>query len=69
MNDAQTDSSMTRRVRGMRFDVIAAVLTAIAISLALVVAILTPPKSGPFCIESCVGYPYTDIAASGSEAR
>jgi hypothetical protein len=24
---------------------------------------LTPPKGGPFCVENCVGYSYTDISA------
>jgi hypothetical protein len=56
-------SSMTRRVRRVRFDFIVTVLTAGATSPAFVVAILTPPKSGPLCIAGCVGYPYTDIAA------
>jgi hypothetical protein len=29
----------------------------------LAVAVTTPPRSGPFCLDGCVGYPYTDIAA------
>jgi hypothetical protein len=27
------------------------------------VAIAAPLKSGPFCVDDCVGYPFTDIAA------
>lgn len=25
--------------------------------------IATPPRSGPFCVDSCIAYPYTDAAA------
>jgi hypothetical protein len=32
-----------------------------AISLGM--AIMTPPRSGPFCQGDCVGYPYADVAA------
>ena len=47
---------------GARFDFVVSVLTAVATSIAFGVAILTLPKSGPFCTADCVGYPYTDIA-------
>jgi hypothetical protein len=60
MNDARTNPSTTRRVGGTRFDLIVAILTAVTTSLAFVVAILTPPKSGPFCTAGCVEYPYTE---------
>lgn len=63
MNDARTNPSTTRRVGSTRFDLIVAVLTAVTTSLAFVVAILTPPKSGPFCTAGRVEYPYTEIAA------
>jgi hypothetical protein len=46
-----------------RLDFWIATLTAIATAIAFLVAALTPPKGGPFCVENCVGYPYTDIAA------
>jgi hypothetical protein len=46
-----------------RFDLWAATLMAAVTILTLTVAVATPPKSGPFCVEGCVGYPYTDIAA------
>jgi hypothetical protein len=26
-------------------------------------AVLTPPKAGPFCTDDCLAYPYTDFAA------
>jgi hypothetical protein len=48
---------------GARFEFWAATLTAATMLVSFVAAILTPPKSGPFCLEGCVGYPYTDIAA------
>ena len=41
----------------------AAVCTSVFSAVALAVAITTPPRSGPFCVSSCVTYPYTDVAA------
>ena len=41
----------------------AATLLAISAAVAFVMAITTPPRSGPFCTGSCIGYPYTDAAA------
>ena len=41
-----------------------AVLTAIVTAVSLGIAATTLPQSGPFCpFETCVGYPYTDVAA------
>ena len=57
------DASAIKHVRGERFDVIVAALTAAATSVSFILAILTPPKGGPFCTGGCVEYPYTDIAA------
>lgn len=49
--------------RRPQFDFWVAVLTATTTAVTFVWAVLTPPKSGPFCVDGCVGYPYTDIAA------
>jgi hypothetical protein len=38
-----------------RFDFWVATLNAVTTAVAFVMAILTLPKSGPFCIENCVG--------------
>ena len=46
-----------------RFDFWAATFTVVATVVAFAIAIATPPKSGPFCVAGCVGFPYTDIAA------
>lgn len=54
---------MMWRARVERFDFIVAVLTFVTTSVSFVVAILTPPKGGPFCTGSCVEYPYSDISA------
>jgi hypothetical protein len=40
-----------------------AILTTLFAAVALATAIATPPRSGPFCVSSCVTYPYTDVAA------
>jgi len=40
-----------------------AVLTAVFTASALAIGITTPPRSGPFCLDSCLTYPYTDAAA------
>jgi len=62
MSDAQAIPAI-KRESGERFDVIVAALTAVATSVSFILAILTPPKGGPFCTAGCVEYPYTDIAA------
>ncbi len=41
----------------------AAILTALVTAVFMVMAIATPPRSGPFCGAGCVAYPYTDVAA------
>lgn len=63
MSDAQANPATIKRERGERFDVIVAAVTAVATSVSFILAILTPPKGGPFCTAGCVEYPYTDIAA------
>ena len=60
MSDAQANPATIERERGERFDVIVAALTAVATSASFILAILTPPKGGPFCTARCVEYPYTD---------
>jgi hypothetical protein len=41
----------------------AAVLTTICAAAAFALGITTPPRSGPFCTNTCIFYPYTDAAA------
>ena len=45
------------------FDFWVAMLTAVATLISFAIAVATPPKAGPFCVDACVGYPYADIAA------
>lgn len=40
-----------------------AVLTAIVTTATFVIAIATPPLSGPWCTANCFEYPFTDIAS------
>ena len=39
----------------------AALLTAVSAAVALGMAIMTPPRSGPFCSSDCITAPYTDV--------
>src|SRR5687768_18094074 len=48
---------------GDRFEFWAAALTAAVTLLTFILAATTLPRSGPFCVDGCVGYPYTSIAA------
>jgi hypothetical protein len=41
----------------------AALLTALLTVGTFVIAFLTPPRSGPFCVGGCFTYPYSDIAS------
>jgi hypothetical protein len=38
-------------------------LTALLTIVSFAIAILTPPRSGPFCTSSCVAYPYNNTTA------
>jgi hypothetical protein len=40
-----------------------AILTAVLALGAFGIGIVTPPRSGPFCVSACITYPYTDAAA------
>jgi hypothetical protein len=46
-----------------RLSLWAAILTAVMAAVSLGMAIMTLPRSGPYCQSDCVGYPYTDAAA------
>jgi hypothetical protein len=46
-----------------RLSLWAAILTAVMAVVSLIMAVTTPPRSGPYCQSGCVGYPYTDAAA------
>jgi hypothetical protein len=41
----------------------AGLLSAGLSAAALGLGVTTPPRSGPYCRESCLGYPYLDAAA------
>lgn len=42
----------------------AAAITVVLTVIGAVLAVTTPPRSGPMCqLEHCVGFPYTDVAA------
>jgi hypothetical protein len=46
-----------------RFGFWTAVSMSVITAATFEVAIATPPRSGPFCMSSCVTYPYADVAA------
>jgi len=45
----------------IQFSFFVAITMAIVTFITFVIAILTPPLSGPFCKSSCFEYPYTDV--------
>jgi hypothetical protein len=51
------------KVATARFGFWAALATAVTTLITFIVAILTPPLSGPLCTSGCFRYPYLDIAA------
>ncbi len=40
-----------------------ALATAVVAAISLGVGVTTPPRSGPFCSQGCIAYPYTEAAA------
>src|SRR5688572_24036655 len=40
-----------------------AILTVLLTTFSFVIAYMTPPLSGPFCVGGCFTYPYSDIAS------
>ena len=51
------------RVSAGRLGVWVAPSTAAVGVVSLVVSVSTPPRSGPWCSDGCIAYPYTDAAA------
>jgi hypothetical protein len=51
------------RLSASRLGVWVAPSTAAVGVVSLVVSVSTPPRSGPWCNDGCVAYPYTDVAA------
>ena len=51
------------RVSASRLGLWVAPATAAVGVVSLVVSVSTPPRSGPWCNDGCVAYPYTDVAA------
>ena len=48
------------------FESVVVILTGLMAVVSLAMAITTLPRSGPYCRSGCVGYPYTDAAASAT---
>ncbi len=49
------------KLNQQNFGIIISLLTAIVTMTTFIIAINTPPLSGPFCITGCYEYPYTNI--------
>ena len=47
----------------LKFTLTVSILTGLLTAITLGIAFSTPPLSGPFCIEGCFKYPFTDIAS------
>ena len=54
---------VSARQEAYRLGFWSAVLTAVLAAAALAAAISTPPRSGPFCVSSCITYPYINVAS------
>ncbi len=63
MIQASLSSGVPDEKGAIRVGFWAAILTALVTAVFMVMAITTPPRSGPFCGTACVAYPYTDVAA------
>lgn len=46
-----------------KFGFYIAYITVVVTILTFGIAMFTPPISGPFCVDSCIDYPYTDITS------
>ena len=57
----QTVASSTRG-SAMRLGLWTAILTVAVVAVFAALAVLTPPRAGPFCVTGCVTYPYVDVA-------
>ena len=57
----QTAASSTRG-SATRLGFWAAILTVVVAAVFALVSIATPARSGPFCVNACVAYPYVDVA-------
>lgn len=51
------------KVMNLKFGFYVAMITAIVTTGTFVIAIMTPPLSGPWCQGNCYEYPFTDIAS------
>ena len=51
------------RVSASRLGVWVASATAVVGVVSLVLSTTTPPRSGAYCTDGCIAYPYTDVAA------
>ena len=58
MNDAGAERAATGQLGRW-----VALATATVAAISLGVGVMTPPRSGPFCNQGCIDYPYTDAAA------
>lgn len=58
-----TPSSPEVMAGGSRFSFYVAIAMVVVTVITSVIAFLTEPLSGPFCVEGCYEYPYTDIAS------
>jgi hypothetical protein len=45
------------------FGLIAAIGTSILTAMTFAIAVMTPPRSGPFCLEGCYAYPFLNVAS------
>src|ERR1035437_1865192 len=59
-SDLTTDT--TSGGSGSRLGFWTAILTVVVVAVFAAVAVATPARSGPYCANACVAYPYVDVA-------
>jgi len=60
-HDSVLESGVDLRYRASKIGYFIAIATSGVTFITFLIAILTPPLSGPFCTENCFEYPYLDI--------
>jgi len=62
MSTSDLTTHLATEVSATRLGSWTAILTVVVAAVFAAMAIPTPPRAGPFCVNACVAYPYVDVA-------